>query len=55
MGIKKELGKKIKQLRIEREYTQEKKTILEDVRGEKKSLSSLSLVVLTLGTNHIYV
>ena len=45
-----------------REYSQEKKTILEDVRGEKKSLSSflfplssLSLVVLTLGTNHIYV
>ena len=45
-----------------REYSQEKKILLEDVRGEKKSLSSLffplsslSLVVLTLGTNHIYV
>ena len=41
MGIKKELGKKIKQLRIERGYTQEKLSELADI--SQRALSSIEI------------
>ena len=41
MGIKKELGKKIKQLRIERGYTQEKLSELDDI--SQRALSSIEI------------
>ena len=41
MGIKKELGKKIKQLRIERGYTQEKLSELADI--SQRALSSIEV------------
>ena len=41
MGIKKELGKKIKQLRIQRGYTQEK--LSEMVNISQRALSSIEL------------
>lgn len=41
MGIKKELGKKIKKMRIERDYTQDKLAELVDI--SQKALSSIEL------------